>query len=76
MKKNNNVWKSFALVTQLGLTVLTPPVLCVAAGYFLQEKFSVNFMLPLLIIGILAGFRNAWSLCMQMISKDDDEDED
>lgn len=76
MKKNNDVWKSFALVTQLGITVLTPPILCVAAGYFLEERFSVNFMLPLLIIGILAGFRNAWSLCMQMISKDDDEDED
>ena len=75
MKKNNDVWKSFALVTQLGITVLTPPILCVAAGYFLEERFSVNFMLPLLIIGILAGFRNAWSLCMQMISKDDDEDE-
>lgn len=75
MKNNNDVWKSFALITQLGITVLAPLILCVAIGYFIENKFSVNLMLPLLIIGILAGFRNAWTLCMQMIKKDD-KDED
>ena len=74
MRRNNNVWKSFALITQLGLTVLAPIILCIGLGWFLEEKCSVNFMIPLLIIGILAGIRNALALCRQMITRDDDDD--
>lgn len=76
MKRNNDVWKSFAMITQLGLTVLAPIILCVGIGWFLEGKCSVNLMIPLLIIGILAGIRNAWTLCRQMITRDDDDDDD
>lgn len=76
MKRNSDVWKSFAMITQLGLTVLAPLILCVGIGWLLEEKCSVNLMIPLLIIGILAGIRNAWTLCRQMITRDDDDDDD
>lgn len=74
MKKNNDVWKSFAMVTQLGLTVLTPIILCVGIGWLLENKCAVNAMLPLLLLGILAGARNAWVLCRQIIAGDGDDE--
>jgi ATP synthase protein I len=76
MKKNNDVWKSFAMVTQLGLTVLAPIIICIGLGWFLEEKFSIDIMALLLILGILAGARNAWALCRQMITGNDDDDDD
>ncbi|WP_099467296.1 AtpZ/AtpI family protein [Konateibacter massiliensis] len=70
MKDRKNVYKTFALITQLGISMLTPIFLCVYAAVFLEEKFSVPVFIPMLILGILAGGRNTYILAKSVIDDD------
>lgn len=62
MKLDKNVMKSLAMITQVGISMLAPVVLCVFVGYWLDTKFGWSTVLVLLILGILAGARNTWLL--------------
>ncbi len=78
MKKKNTVFKTFSLISQLGISVITPVVICTLIGLKLEEKFSFPITIPLIILGILAGGRNAYALVAQVIremaaEKDEDE---
>lgn len=63
--KNKEMIRTLALITQLGLSMLTPVLLCVLLGLFLQKQFGLDGMLPLIILGILAGCRSCWRLLKQ-----------
>lgn len=63
--KNKEIIQTLALITQLGLGMLTPVLLCVLLGLFLQKQFGLDWMLPLIILGILAGCRSCWKLLKQ-----------
>lgn len=71
MKYKRDFYRSLAMVTQIGISVLAPVVLCVACGYWLDQKFGWYTTVPLLILGILAGARNAWLLVKQIIKEDE-----
>ena len=60
MKKE--IIQSLALVTQLGISMLAPVILCVFAGSWLDGRYGFRTVLPLLILGILAGVRNCYLL--------------
>ena len=78
MKKKNTIVKTFSLVSQLGISVITPVVICTIIGLKLEEKFSIPVTIPLIILGVLAGGRNAYVLVSQMIKEmaaDKDEDD-
>lgn len=66
MKGNREVMRSLAMLTQVGISMLAPIILCVFIGYFLDEKFGWYTTIPLLILGILAGGRNSYLLIRQM----------
>lgn len=66
-----DVYKTLALVTQLGISVLAPIFLCVFAGIMIEKYFHVSLLIPLLILGILAGFRNMYVLAKRMIDHND-----
>lgn len=59
---DKKVWKSLAMVIHLGVSMVSPVVLCVFAGNWLDGRFGFQTTLPLLILGILAGCRNTWIL--------------
>lgn len=61
MKYNKSVYKSLALVTQLGINMLVPIFLCSFLGIYIDRKFQTNFwMVSLFFVGALAGFRNSY----------------
>lgn len=62
MKNHNQVIRSLAMVTQLGVSMLAPIVLCVAVGNWLDRRFGWSVTVVLLILGIMAGARNTWLL--------------
>ena len=66
MKKNNEIWRNLAMVTQLGVSMLAPIVLCAFIGCWLDEKFGWLTTIPLLILGILAGVRNTYRLLKEL----------
>jgi hypothetical protein len=45
------------MVTQLGLSVMTPVFLCVFAGYYIDTHYGTRLILPLLVLGVLSGGR-------------------
>lgn len=65
MKKNRlkpETYSNFALISQIGIHMLAPIFLCVAIGVFIDKKYNTYLTLPLLIMGVLAGCRNAYAL--------------
>lgn len=67
MKKNKNeIIQALAMVTQLGLSMLAPVVLCAFVGSWLDDHFGWSITAVLLILGVMAGARNTWLLLKQL----------
>lgn len=62
MKNRNKVFQTFSLISQLGISMIAPVILCTLAGVYLEEKFSFPLTIPFIILGILAGGRNVYAL--------------
>ncbi len=73
MKKNRGVFRSLVLVTQFGISMLVPILLCTLLGVYIGKKFSIPVIaVPLFIIGALAGFRNVYIMARR-VYEDKDE---
>lgn len=60
---NRQVGQAFAMIFQVGISMMTPIFLCVAAGYWLDQYFHTQcWFLILVFLGIAAGFRNTYYL--------------
>lgn len=75
MQYKKSVFRSLAMVTQLGLSVVTPVFLCVFVGYQLDVRFGTKWMTPLLILGVLSGGRCAWILAKRTMEQEKRDDE-
>ena len=73
--KHRELVRCLALISQLEITLLTPVILCVLLGVWLDKRFSTYFTLPLLVLGILAGARSAYILAKQAVRPGEDEEE-
>ena len=79
MKKQKTLVKTFSLVSQLGISVLAPVILCTWAGLELEKRFALPLTIPLIVMGVLAGGRNAYVLVQQTIKEmaaEKDEDDE
>ena len=70
MKYNRSVYKSLVMISQLGISMLAPVILCAFVGNWLDERFGWSSTAVLLILGILAGARNTWILIKQVQQPD------
>ena len=62
-KKDYSFLRMLALITQLGISMLTCIFLCMIAGKFLAERLHADWIfLVFLILGILAGFRSCYTI--------------
>ena len=68
--------KNIVLISQLSICVMVPTFLCLAIGLWLDGKFGTYFTIPLLIIGIAAGARNAYVLAMNSIKQKHKQDKE
>ena len=67
MKYDKSVYRSLALITQFGINMLVPIFLCTIVGVYLGRKFSIDWMvIPLFIVGALAGFRNIFIMAKRI----------
>jgi ATP synthase protein I len=77
MRNRKSVIQAFSLITQLGISMITPALLCTIAGMWLEEHTSIPLTIPFIILGILAGARNVYALVKQtgkMIADEKEED--
>ena len=76
-RRGNNrvVFKIIGLISQLGISIIVPVFLCTFLGVFLEERYSISITVLLIILGILAGGRNAYYILKQAldIMKEDDD---
>lgn len=75
MKYNKNVVRSFAMITQLGLSMLAPVFLCIFLGYLIEDHFQIPALVPGIILGVMAGARNTYILA-KSVTKDSQKKED
>ena len=73
MKK---VYQTLALISQLGISMIAPVILCTVLGVYLDEKFSLSLTIPLIILGILAGGRNVYVLVRHTSKQIAEEEEE
>ena len=45
MKKRKKVVQTFSLVSQLGISIIGPILLCTVAGAYLEKSFSISDVL-------------------------------
>ena len=77
MKKKNHVLQSLVMVTQFGINMLVPILLCTLLGVYIGEKFSIPIItVPLFAVGALAGFRNVFRLAKKLYEDKGDAEED
>lgn len=75
MHYKKSVFRSLAMITQLGLCVVTPVFLCVFIGYQVDARFGGNVMIPMVILGVLSGGRCAWVMTKRTLEQEKKEDE-
>ena len=77
MRYKKSVFNTLALISQLGISIVVPIFLCAFGGAYLEERFSIPVTVPLIILGVLAGVRNAYYLLRQANEAlEDEEDEE
>lgn len=66
------ILRRITLVTQLGFSLVTPPVLLVLLALWIQKKTGAGDWLLLLAIltGVLAGISSAWQLLRAELAHD------
>ncbi|MCR5517300.1 MAG: AtpZ/AtpI family protein [Lachnospiraceae bacterium] len=61
-KEIRQLAKMLSLITQIGISMMTPIFLCIFVGYKIDEHFNTSFTIIFLILGFLAGIRNCYIL--------------
>lgn len=67
---------NLSMVTQLGITIITPILICTFIGVFIDEMLHKTPIVTiiLLLVGVLAGFRNLFYFTMKQAKKNEKED--
>lgn len=67
-KKDYRFLKMLALITQLGISMMTCIFLCMIIGKFLSERMHIDWIfLIFLLLGILSGFRSWYKIISRFI---------
>ena len=73
MNYKRSVYRTLTLVSQLGLSIVVPVLLCTFLGTGLEDKTGLPLFIPLVILGVLAGLRNAYILAIHANEDPDDK---
>ena len=75
MKYKKNVWQALAMVTQFGINMIVPILMCTMFGVSIGKKFDMLFIVaPLFVVGALAGFRNIYVMAKKIFEQESDRD--
>ena len=75
MKYKKNVYQSIAMITQFGINMIVPIFMCTLLGVYIGKKFDMMLIvIPLFIIGALAGFRNVYIMAKKIFEQESDRD--
>ena len=75
MGYKKSVFCGLAMVSQLGLCVLTPVLIGICAGSYIDSRFGLKTTLIFLIVGILGGSRGAYIMARGLIEQGSRQDD-
>ncbi|NLL93336.1 MAG: AtpZ/AtpI family protein [Clostridiales bacterium] len=73
MKYRKEVFRSLTLITQLGISVMVPLFLCIFVGVTIDKYFGTSTTVWFMLIGMLAGGRNAYILAKSVLHQNVEE---
>ena len=80
MKRNGyerNVFRSLTLISQLGINMIVPMVICLFLGIFIDEKAGTSYWtIILFFVGALAGFNSVYKLAKRIYMDKSGEEND
>lgn len=71
---NHDTLRAFSMILQIGISILVPVFLCLAVGLWIEGKWGIGVTILFLILGILAGGRNAWILAKKTVDSQKTEE--
>ncbi len=74
MGYKKSVFRNLTMISQLGLCVLAPILVCVFAGNFIDSRFGTKTILVFVILGVLGGCSAAYRLAKHLIIMDEEEE--
>jgi len=67
-KHNRDIVRALGMVTQIGITMLVPIVLCFFFGRWLDGRFDTGcFMIIFTILGVMAAYRNLFAITKPLL---------
>ncbi len=78
MNYKKSVYTTFAMISQVGFSMVVPILLCTYAGVWLEEKFDFPWTVIMIVVGVLAGVRNVIAMLkrMKQITEEDTDEEE
>lgn len=78
MNYKKSVYTTFAMISQVGISMVVPILLCTYGGVWLEGKLDFPFTVIMIIVGVLAGVRNVIALVkrMKQITEEDVDEEE
>lgn len=77
MRYKKSVYTTFAMISQVGLSMVVPILLCTYAGVWLEERYDFPYTVIMIVVGVLAGVRNVIAIVkrMQQIAEEESDEE-
>ena len=78
MNYKKSVYTTFSMISQVGISMIVPILLCTYAGVWLEEKFDFPWTVIMIVVGVLAGVRNVIAMVkrMKQITEEDTDEEE
>jgi predicted F0F1-ATPase subunit len=78
MNYKKSVYTTLAMISQVGISMVVPILLCTYAGVWLEEKFDFPWTVIMIVVGVLAGVRNVIAMVkrMKQITEEDTDEEE
>lgn len=70
MRQKKSGLENLVLITQLGLNVVTPVLICVILGSWIDKKTGLHTVLIFLILGVLSGGLSAYKMAKHIIDRE------
>ena len=78
MNYKKSVYTTLAMISQVGISMVVPILLCTYVGVWLEEKFDFPWTVIMIVVGVLAGVRNVIAMVkrMKQIAEEDTDEEE
>nr|WP_256447816.1 AtpZ/AtpI family protein [Roseburia sp. MSJ-14] len=64
------------LITQFGISMLVPILLCCFAGVYIGKRFQMEWLvIPFFFVGALAGFRNIYVMAKKIYQQKSEKEQ-